>query len=80
MSSGMDTGLHPEGLNGQRDVQHPTLGQFLVYYDMDSVPPYPEPSLRVLVSGECAVDAYPMVVLVGRCGTLPVSLILSPSR
>jgi hypothetical protein len=63
----MDTGLHPGGLNGQRDVRHPTLGQFLVYYDIDSVPPYPEPSLRVLVSGECAVDPYPMVVLVGLC-------------
>jgi hypothetical protein len=60
----MDTGLHPGGLNGQCDVRHPTLGKFLVYYDMDSVPPYPEPSLRVLVSGECAVDPYPMVVLV----------------
>jgi hypothetical protein len=43
--SGMDTGFHPEGLNGQRDVRHPTLGQFLVHYNMDSVPPYPEPSL-----------------------------------
>jgi hypothetical protein len=67
VSSGMDTGHHPGGLNGQRDVRHPTLGQFFVYYDMDSVPPHPEPSLRVLVSGECAVDPYPMVVLVGRC-------------
>jgi hypothetical protein len=67
MSSCMDTSLHPGGLNGQRDVRHPTLGQFLVYYDMASVSPYPEPSLRVLVAGECAVDPYPMVVLVGRC-------------
>jgi hypothetical protein len=66
VSSGMDTGLHPGGLNEQRDARHPTLGQFLVYYDMDSVPPYSEPSLRVLVSGECAVDPYPIVVLVGR--------------
>jgi hypothetical protein len=63
----MDTGLHPGRLNGQRDVRHPTLGQFQVYNDMYSVPPYPEPSLRVLVSGECADDPYPMVVLVGRC-------------
>jgi hypothetical protein len=52
MSSGMDTGLHPGGLNGQRSVQHPTLWQFLVYYDMDSVPPYPEPCLQVLVSSK----------------------------
>jgi hypothetical protein len=42
MSSGVDTGLHPGGLNGQRDVQHPTLGQFLVNYDMDSMPQYTE--------------------------------------
>jgi hypothetical protein len=34
---------------------------------MDSVPPYPEPSLRVLVSGECAMDPYPMVVILGCC-------------
>jgi hypothetical protein len=67
VSSGMDTGLHPGGLNGERDVLHPTLGQFLLYYDMDSVPPYPEPSLRLLVSGECAVAPYPMAVLAGRC-------------
>jgi hypothetical protein len=67
VSSGGDTGLHPGGLNGQRGVRHPSLGQFLVYYDMDSVLPYPESSLRVLVSGECAVDPYPMVGLVGRC-------------
>jgi hypothetical protein len=63
----MDTGLQPGGLNGHRDVRHPTLGQFLVYYDMDSVASYPEPSLRVLVSGECAVDPYLMVILVGCC-------------
>jgi hypothetical protein len=62
VSSGMYTGLHPGGLNGQRDVRHPTLGQLLVYYDMGS--PYPESSLRVLVSGECEVDPYPVVVLV----------------
>jgi hypothetical protein len=67
MSSGMDTGLYPGGLNGQCDVRYPTLRQFLMYYDMDSVPPYPEPSLRVLVSGECMVNPYPIVVLVGRC-------------
>jgi hypothetical protein len=63
----MCTGHHPGGLNKQRYVRHPPLGQFLVYYDMDSVPPYPEASLRVLVSGECTVDPYLMVVLVGRC-------------
>jgi hypothetical protein len=60
LDSGMDTGLHPKALNGLSDVRHQTLG--LGVYDMDSVPP----SLRVLVSGECAVDPYPMVVLVGR--------------
>jgi hypothetical protein len=67
VSSGMDTSLHPGGLNGQRDVRHPTIGQFLVYYNLDSVPPHPEPFIRVLVSGECAVDPYRIVVLVGRC-------------
>jgi hypothetical protein len=67
VSSGVDTGLLPGGINGQRDARHPTLGQFLVYYDMDSVQPYPEPSLRVLVSGEYAVDPCPIVVLVRRC-------------
>jgi hypothetical protein len=76
MSSGMDTGLYPRGLNGQRDVRHPTLGQF-VYCDMDSVPPHPQPSLRVLVSSECAVDPYPINGGVDRM--LPVSLILSSS-
>jgi hypothetical protein len=40
----MDTGLHPEGLNDS-DVPDQTFRQFLVYYDMVSVPPYPEPSL-----------------------------------
>jgi hypothetical protein len=64
MNSGIYTGLHPGGLNRLCDVRHPALGQFLVYYDMDSVP---EPSLRVLVSGKCAVNPYPMVVLVGHC-------------
>jgi hypothetical protein len=67
MNSGIDTGLHPGGLNGQCDVQHPTLGQFLEYYNMDSVPPHPELSLQVLVSTECAVDPYPMAVLVEHC-------------
>jgi hypothetical protein len=67
MSSGMDMGLHPGGLNGQQNIQHPTLRQFLMYYDMDSVPPYPEPSLRVLGFSECAVDPYPMVVVLGHC-------------
>jgi hypothetical protein len=62
----MDTGLHPGRFNGQLDVRHQTLGQVLVYDDMDSVSPYLELSLRVLVSGECAVDPYP-VVLGGRC-------------
>jgi hypothetical protein len=74
VSSGMDTDLHPVWLNKQRNVQHPTLGQFLVYYDMDSVPTYPEPSLRVLVSGEWP----PSSGGVGR--TFPVFLILSSSR
>jgi hypothetical protein len=32
----------------------------------DSVSPYPEPPLRVLVSGECAADPSPIVVLIGR--------------
>jgi hypothetical protein len=45
VSSDMVTGLHPGGLNGQCDVRHPTLRQFFVYCDMDSVLPYPEPSL-----------------------------------
>jgi hypothetical protein len=67
MSSGMDTGLHPGGLNGQCNVRHPTIRQFLVYYNMNSVPPYLEPSLRVLVSSECMVNPYPMVVIVGCC-------------
>jgi hypothetical protein len=56
VNSGMDTGIHAEGLNGQRGVRHPPLWQFLVYYDMDSVLPHPESYLQVLESGECAVD------------------------
>lgn len=38
--------------------RHPTLGQFLVYYGMDSVPPYLEPSLWVLTSGVVLVTRY----------------------
>jgi hypothetical protein len=51
----MDTSRHPGRSNEQRDVRHPALRQLVVYYDMDSVPPCSEP-LRVLVSGDCAVD------------------------
>jgi hypothetical protein len=53
-----------------------SLRQFLVYYDMDSVPPNPEPYLQVLMSSECAVNPYPNGG-VGRM--LPVSFILSSS-
>lgn len=47
MTSGIDIGLHPGRLNGQRDVRHPTLRHFLAVFGMDSVPPYPQPSRRV---------------------------------
>jgi hypothetical protein len=67
VSSGMATGVHPGGLYGQRDFWHPPLGLFLVYYNTNSVPPYPEPSLRVLVSSKCAVNPYPILVLVWCC-------------
>jgi hypothetical protein len=37
------------------------------YYNMDSVPPHPELSLQVLVSGKCAADPCSTMVLVGHC-------------
>jgi hypothetical protein len=77
VSSGTDIGLHPGGLNGRRDVRHPTLGQFLVYYDMDSVPPQ-NPCAIFSSTGVRRVRSRPLSNGgVGR--TLPVSLILSSS-
>lgn len=53
----MSTGLHPGGLNWQRDVRHPALGKFLAATT----------SLRLMVTGECTDGPYPAVMLVGRC-------------
>jgi hypothetical protein len=72
----MDIGLYPGGLDRQLDVRHPTLGQFLVYYDMDSCHRIQNHlSLRVLVSDECAVDPYPLMVFWEGVASLPHPLV-----